>query len=105
VTVRFFAVRGYAETTIDAYAEEDWRDDESPEIYAVCSAWQRDRRRLAVTPDTAHKIAWGLIEMANTEDCAAEINKKKAPECAAMSRAARDGLSTAARRIWTAYAK
>ena len=105
-------VRGFAIATLHGYAEEgiipdaDRDDPEMAEVVAVVDAYRAGGpyptgdtpRRLVFTADRAEDVARGLTDLANGEDDQADVLRKRDPEGARYSRAARDGLSSLASR-------
>ena len=70
-------VRGWAASTLEPYAEEDWSTD-APEIEAVCRAFRRgDRKALAFYPSEADAVLDGLASLSNTDDERAEDKNEK----------------------------
>ena len=98
------AVRGWAASTLEPYAEEDWSID-APEIEAVCVAFRRgDRKALAFYPNEARAVLAGLTSLSNTEDETAEDRERKRrdPEGARMARLASNGFSKLGQRTLAA---
>jgi len=104
VTARRLPVRGYALSTLAAYAEERW-DEEAPEIEAACAALRAGGgSTLLVAPEEALLVASGLVTLSNSEDEDVEREARlpaarRDPERLRMLRAARSGLSTLAVRV------
>lgn len=102
-TVRL-PVRGYALSTLLAYAEERWADD-APEIEAACEALRAGGgSTLLVKPSSMPLVVDGLIALSNTEDEEAEREARlplarRDPERLRMLRAASTGLSGLAARL------
>lgn len=85
-------VAGYADSTLTAYSEEDWTEDD-PEIEAVCAAYRAGKRRALVFDAGQAEALWaGLVTLSNTEDEAA-TQERRDPERRRMCRAASVGLS------------
>ena len=101
---RRYPVRGYAGSTLTAYAEQDWTED-APEIEAVCAAFRAgDHRALVVKEGMEDQVDAGLTVLSNIEDAVAEDERRRLPrnrdvERARMARAAAAGLSTLALRV------
>jgi hypothetical protein len=104
VTARRLPVRGYALSTLVAYAEERWHED-APEIEAACAALRAGGgSALLVAPEEALLVASGLVELSNTEDEDAEREARlpvarRDPERLRHLRAACSGLSTLAVQV------
>ena len=103
-----FAVSGFAESTLCAYAEEDWTGADGlgdAGIAAVVAAYKLGNGTgLVVTRESADLVCDGLTDLSNTEDEIAEIDRKKAPrqrdpERMKYARLASNGLSSLAMRI------
>lgn len=97
-------VRGWAASTLEPYAEEDWSTD-APEIEAVCRAFRRgDRKALAFYPSEADAVLDGLASLSNTEDERAEDKneKRRDPEGARIARLASNGLTKLSQRAFAA---
>lgn len=98
------AVRGWAASTLEPYAEEDWSID-APEIEAVCVAFRRGgRKALAFFPNEAQAVLDGLGSLSNTEDETAEDRERKRrdPEGTRMARLASNGLTKLGQRAFEA---
>ena len=94
-------VSGWAVSTLTAYAEEDW-SEEDPGIEAVCAAYQAGKgRALVVSMENAAIVCEGLVTLSNTEDEAAE-RRNTPPETRRMARWASLGLSGLHSRVWRA---
>ena len=102
-----FAVSGFAESTLCAYAEEEWQEDAG--IAAVVAAYRAGKgKALVVSPESASLVCDGLTDLSNTEDEIAENERKKAPgkrdpERMKYARLASNGLSTLGTRICRAF--
>jgi hypothetical protein len=102
-----FPVTGYAESTIAAYAEEDWTGADGlgdPGIAAVVAAYKAGGgTALVVDPIVASLVIEGLTDLSNTEDEVAEAERKKGakrdPDRQRHARAACVGLSNLGTRI------
>ena len=98
------AVRGWAASTLEPYAEEDWSVD-APEIEAVCVAFRRgDRRALAFYPSEADAVLDGLTSLSNTDDERAEDKneRRRDPEGARIARLASSGITKLSQRTFAA---
>ena len=92
----------FAASTVALCAEEDWTEDDA-DIEAACAAWRATPgEAIGVTPATASAVARGLIALANAEDAVAESGSTPSDE-RRHARHARDGLSTAARRVMSIF--
>lgn len=105
-------VTGFAISTLHAFAEEcilgedDRRDEGMADVCAVLDAYLAGGpyltgnapRYLVFPADRADSIRRGLTDLANGEDDEADVRRRNDPEGARYARAARDGLSTLARR-------
>jgi hypothetical protein len=112
VTAVRFPVSGFAESTLCAYAEEDWSGADGlgdPGIHAVVLAYRAGGgKALVVTPESADLVGEGLTDLSNTEDEVAEEERKKAPrqrdpDRMRFARAASNGLSGLGMRIARAF--
>ena len=103
-----FLIRGYAESTVACYSEEEW-SEEWPEIEAACESLRLGAgRALVVSPETIEQVVAGLIVLSNTEDEIAERERRQPidrrdSERLRSARAASIGLSTLASRIARAF--
>lgn len=112
MSARRFAVSGFAESTLCAYAEEDWSGADGmgdAGIAAVVAAYKLGNGTgLIVTADTADVVCDGLTDLSNTEDEIAEEERKTAaygrdPERMKYARLASNGLSALGMRIARAF--
>lgn len=88
-------VRGWAASTLEAYAEEDWSEDD-PSLEAVCAAFRRGGgRALVVDHAGVDQVLDGLTTLSNTEDARAEDKnaRRSDPEGTRFARWASNGLS------------
>lgn len=101
---------GWALSTLEVYAAEDWREvPDAGDLEAACAAYRAGGpyltgdapRRLVFTEEDAPRVAAGLVELCNTEDELAEgRNRLEDPERRRWARHASRGLSTLAARVW-----
>lgn len=107
-----FLVSGYAESTIAAYAEEDWSGADGlgdPGIHAVVLAYRAGGGNALVVERATYEAVWsGLVDLSNTEDEIAEMERKQPasrrdPERLKYARAACVGLSNLGTRIARAF--
>lgn len=105
-------VRGFAISTLHAYAEEgildasDRGDEDMADVCAAVDAYIAGEaiatgatRYLLMPIDAADAVRRGLIELANTEDDEADARRVRDPEGARYSRAACRGLSMLAQTV------
>jgi hypothetical protein len=107
-----FPISGFAESTVCAYAEEDWSGSDGlgdPGIHAVVLAYRAGNGTGLVVDASTYEAVWsGLVDLSNTEDEIAEEERKKAParrdpERMKYARAACVGLSNLGTRIARAF--
>jgi hypothetical protein len=103
-----FPVSGFAESTLCAYAEEDWSGADGlgdPGIHAVVLAYRAGNGKALVVDRATYEAVWsGLVDLSNTEDEIAENERKQPvsrrdPERMRYARAACVGLSNLGTRI------